>query len=274
MVLPLAAGFSLSQAFTLGGGVFATASVLFFFYEKIFPVFNKKMFFKHLALLLPLALTYFISGGANYIDGWIVKIFGSPEDFLRFRYGAREFPFTLLLANVISASIVVQLSETKDPKYVRKNQTRFMHFAFPLTILMLFLSEPVFGFLYKEEIASAYKIFNIYLLLIIPRALFPQSVLLAFGKNKRLLLASVPEFILHILLGIAGFQLFGIKGVSYAVVIAYFFEKLLLFVWIKKDLHKNYKEFIALRSYLFYVLLLLIAFLSSEFLIRIVPLNT
>ncbi len=260
LIVPLYFNFSLKQAFVAAGSFFAGIFLFFTFKEKLLPEFHKEKMLRLGGLLLPLAVTYFISGGANYLDSWIVKFFGTPEDFLRFRYGAREFPFTLMLANVISSSIVINLSEDRNLEYVRKNQIRFMHFAFPVTMLMLFLSKPVFSFLYKEEIASAYEVFNIFLLLVIPRALFPQSVLLAFHRNKRLMLASVPEFLLHILLGISGFFVLGIEGVAYGVFLAYLFEKLFLLYWVKRDLGFRPSEIIALKTYFFYVSLLIIVF--------------
>ena len=58
---------------------------------------------EHLYLGLPLILTSLISGSAQYTDGVIVSaVYRDPGMFAWFRYGAKEFPLVLMLANGLS----------------------------------------------------------------------------------------------------------------------------------------------------------------------------
>ena len=66
---------------------------------------------EHLYLGLPLVITSLISGSAQYIDGIIVSaVYRHPERFARFRYGAKEFPLALMLANGLSSAMLPEFS--------------------------------------------------------------------------------------------------------------------------------------------------------------------
>ncbi|MCX6301522.1 MAG: hypothetical protein NTW82_05015, partial [Bacteroidia bacterium] len=66
---------------------------------------------EHLYLGTPLILTTLISGSAQYVDGIIVSaVYRDPSIFAWFRYGAKEFPLALLLANGLSSAMLPEFS--------------------------------------------------------------------------------------------------------------------------------------------------------------------
>ena len=66
---------------------------------------------EHLYLGAPLILTSLISGSAQYIDGIIISAYyNNPETFAHFRYGAKEFPLVLMLANGLSNAMLPEFS--------------------------------------------------------------------------------------------------------------------------------------------------------------------
>ncbi len=64
---------------------------------------------QHLLLALPILLAIFVSGSSEYIDGLIVKNmhrkFGEVG-FAVFRYGAKELPILLIVANTLSTAMI------------------------------------------------------------------------------------------------------------------------------------------------------------------------
>ena len=65
---------------------------------------------EHLYLGIPLIITTLISGSGQYIDGVIISAFyRDPASFAVFRYGAKEFPLVLMLANGLNAAMLVRI---------------------------------------------------------------------------------------------------------------------------------------------------------------------
>ncbi len=74
---------------------------------KISPEFMKE----HLYLAAPLIITTLISGSGQYTDGIIVSaVYRDPGQFAWFRYGAKEFPLVLMLANGLSNAMLPEFS--------------------------------------------------------------------------------------------------------------------------------------------------------------------
>ena len=72
---------------------------------------------EHLYLGIPLILTTLISGSAQYTDGVIISaVFRDPEKFALFRYGAKEFPLVLMLANGLSNAMLPEFSTRERMK--------------------------------------------------------------------------------------------------------------------------------------------------------------
>jgi hypothetical protein len=80
---------------------------------KISPEFMKE----HLYLGTPLILTSLISGSPQYIDGMIISsVYRDPAVFAWFRYGAKEFPLVLMLANGLSNAMLPEFSTRERMK--------------------------------------------------------------------------------------------------------------------------------------------------------------
>ena len=72
---------------------------------------------EHLYLGTPLILTSLISGSAQYTDGVIISaVYRDPAMFAWFRYGAKEFPLVLMLANGLSNAMLPEFSTREKMK--------------------------------------------------------------------------------------------------------------------------------------------------------------
>jgi len=204
--------------------------------------FDKEILHAHLKKSTPIMLSLLIGGSTEVVNGFVVRYFSSNHDFAIFRYGAREFPLVRLLANAMSivisgeiASAVLNGKMDETLAKLKSASLRLMHILFPLTILLLFFSKPLFRLLYTDVFTESYKIFNIYLLLIVSRLFFPQTILMGLQKNSKIMEASIAEFAVNAFLAIVLVQFFGIVGVPFATLTAYYLNQFLLYVTVRKN---------------------------------------
>lgn len=243
--LPLFLGASLFTAIIcLVVFTFLRYLFLIFLIRKCFSFlyFEKKILVAHLNKSFPIMISLLVGGSTEIVNGFIVRQFADDHHFALFRYGAREFPLTRLLANSLSIVLSGEIAAAllKNELYpvlekLKKASLRLMHFLFPLTIILLIFSPVLFRTFYTEVFYDSYKIFNIYLLLIVSRLIFPQTILMGMQKNQRILEASVIEFILNFSLGIILIRLYGIFGIPFATLFAYYINQLLLVLVVSKN---------------------------------------
>lgn len=236
-------------------------------------LFNLKLYhfsfhhFKQIALLsFPLSMSILVSGSAEYIDGFLVKHFFSDADFALFRYGSRELPLSLILANTFSAAMIsyVAADVQSGLKVIKQKSLQLMHILFPLSMLLMIFSKLIFVFLYNQSYQNATAVFRIMLLLLIPRILFPQTVITALKRNKLILLSATFELVLNILLSLFFIRFFGMEGVVWGTVLAYVFDKLFLIHMLQKYFAILPQDYLPLKPFLVYSFALLSVFALSE----------
>ena len=219
-----------------------------------------------LALGAPLGLAALLSYSATYLDSYLVEEF-FPEDFANFRYGAKELPLVLLLANSLS---IVQSGEVSEAigkgkvaealAALKAGSLRLMHLLFPISTLLLFASDLLFEFAFGPAFAGAVLIFDIYLLLVIPRLLFPQSALRGYKHTRLMGRSAAIELAANVALSLLGLYLFGIAGIAAATVIAYLLEKAILIFYCKNQLQLSFSQYTPGGWWTAYSLLILAAF--------------
>ena len=230
---------------------------------------------ENLVLGGPLVLAALLSGSAQYIDGFIVTSYFDEETFAVFRYGARELPLALLLANALSNAMIPDFASKemidKNLATLKASVSRLMHFLFPLTAILLLISHPVFPIIFNPGFAESATIFNIYLLLVISRLILPQTLLNGMQLTKPILNAAILELVLNVSLSLLFVQFWGIAGVAYGTFIAFLFEKIYLFVIVKKSLNVPVSSYLALKPFIIYSVSTLALFILVEwyFVIRL-----
>lgn len=150
----------------------------------------------------PLILSAFIAGSLPYIDGILVASHYDDSIFAIFRYGAREFPISVLLANAFSNAMIPIInsshSMTASLAQIKNKSLQLMHVLFPMSIILLISSYLLFEIAFNPHFRESAKIFNVMLLLIIPRMIFPQTILIAKRYQNLTLLASLIEWIIKL----------------------------------------------------------------------------
>lgn len=199
----------------------------------------------------PLMLSLLFSGSIEFSNGYLIRHYLGTLDFARYRAGAREFPVFLIMTNTLSnvlsgkiAGFQVENKLKEGLQLLKEKTATLLRFLFPMALLLMLISKYIFTLLYfnKPEFIEGYKVFNVLLLLLVSRFLFPQTVLLGIHKNNYLAYTSVLEFIFIFVLAWFLVVPFGIIGVAFATLFGFYLEKMVL-------LYLCEKEGIAISSY-------------------------
>ncbi len=243
--------------------------------ESVFKI-DSRFILRHLKTGMPLAASVLISGSALYVDGFIVSARFDAGGFAVFRYGARELPLVALLAHALSSAMVPVFRREGIPAALRQLKERTTGMAawmFPLTLLLILTSYLLFPLLFSRAFTESAGVFNLYLLLITSRLLFPQTVLIAIRKTPILMWASVMELILNVVLSLVLVQVWGIRGVALATVLAYYFERIFLVVYLRVNQGIPLNRYLDVRRHVIWSLILVAAYVISEWVVYPLVLN-
>ncbi len=233
--------------------------------------FSWKFQLEHLKLGVPIIVSVFLSGSAQYVDGLIVTGYYDQSIFAVFRYGARELPLVALLAHALSSGMIPVFVENglhKGLKQLKERSAGLAKWLFPLSLLLMLVSYFLFPLLYDERFIASAGIFNVYILVILTRLLFPQTVLLAYKKTSILMLASGFELLINVVLSLLLVQVYGLMGVAFATLIAYLFERIFLIVYVKVIMGIRVYQYTNLKMHLIWSAMLIITFIFIESLLK------
>jgi O-antigen/teichoic acid export membrane protein len=225
---------------------------------------------EHLYLGLPLVITTLISGSAQYTDGIIVSaVYHDPGMFAWFRYGAKEFPLALMLANGLSNAMLPEFSTRTMMKEslakIRAKSRNLMHLCFPATMIIMLFARWIYPRMFTPEYQKSADIFLIYSLLVIPRLIFPQTIIVGRKKTHITLIAALLEVGLNIPLSLLMIKMgYNIVGVALATFVVYLISKIFLagYLWIKMKIKPS--EYIPVKIYLIYSFLLGLLFILID----------
>ena len=225
---------------------------------------------EHLYLGIPLILTSLISGSAQYTDGVIVSaVYRDPAVFAWFRYGAKEFPLVLMLANGLNSAMLPEFSTREKMKEslatIRTKSKRLMNLLFPAAMLMMLFTKWIYPRMFNPEFHKSAGIFLVYSLLIIPRLVFPQTIIVGRKKTHITLIAAIIELVMNIPLSLLMIKWgYGIVGVALSTFIVFTIGKVFLvaYVWIRMNIKPA--EYIPIKLYLLYSFLIGILFILID----------
>lgn len=237
--------------------------------QQVYSNRKQKISFSHskeiIITALPLILSFLISGSADYIDGFLITTHFGSDIFALYRYGARELPLAVLLASSLSSAIVPVLSAQgryeEGLATIRKESSHLMHLLFPTTIVLMLCSTYIYPIVFREEFILSADIFNIYLLLLISRVLFPQTLILAHGRNDLIFKVAIAEITINIVSSYLLMLEFGMYGVAWGTVIAFSSEKIILFWLLRRTYGIKFNQLLHVRTWAIYSILLIITYL-------------
>jgi len=219
---------------------------------------------QYLGFSSPLVLNLLVGSLVILFDGWLVGWYFQDEAlFAVFRYGSREFPLATALATALGTALVARIAIQPEAGLAElKTRTRrLFHLLFPLTIALVVVAEPLFPVVFSPEFAGSAGLFQIYLLLTLSRVLLPNAIVLAKGKPSAILVVGLVELAVKIVLGFWFIQWWGLAGVAWSAVIAFFVEKIGLMWYLERRLGVRTSDWLDWRWYLAYALALGVVFL-------------
>ena len=225
---------------------------------------------EHLYLGIPLILTSLISGSAQYTDGVIISsVYRDPATFAWFRYGAKEFPIVLMLANGLSNAMLPEFSTRERMRdslvKIKAKSQKLMHILFPTAITIMIFTRWIYPRMFNPEFQKSADIFLIYSMLIIPRLIFPQTIIVGRKKTHITLIAAVLELGLNIPFSLMMIKWgYGITGVALSTVIVYVLGKIFLagYLWLKMNIRPS--EYIPVKVYAIYCVLISVIFILID----------
>jgi O-antigen/teichoic acid export membrane protein len=216
----------------------------------------------------PLVLSMLLSGSAETIDGLLVGHFLGPDAFAVFRYGARELPFATLLAAALSSAMVAGLAQSgmsvESMRELKRETAGLMHIVFPVSIALILSSHFIYPLFFSTAFAQSASVFNIYLLLAIARVCFPQTLVMALGRNDLIFKTALIELPVNIVCSLGLLFVAGIEGVAWGTVIAFSTEKVILYVRLRRETPFRLIDFHPVKLWLVYSCILLGAYVVSE----------
>jgi O-antigen/teichoic acid export membrane protein len=222
----------------------------------------------HLSLGWPLIVSTLLSGSAQYIDGIIVSNHFKAKDFAYFRYGAKELPLVVMLAQGMHSAMIPEFSLNPNLaevlERIRKKSLRLINSLFPVTMALLFFSNWIFIHVFNPEFRRASDIFMIYLLLIISRLIFPQTILIGLRHTRVVMLVSIGAIIANIALSLYLLHIYGLEGVPLATAIVFVIEKLVLIAYNHFVLHIKPSLYMPWRLHLTWSLLTILLFMLID----------
>lgn len=270
VVVPILLGYDLS--ISIKGLVLLSISKLFFLGFLLNKFTDKKtdlsIWKEHFHYSMPLILSLLLSGSADYIDGALVSSHFGSESFAIFRYGAKELPLSLLLANSLSLAFVPKLADKSQFEYgltqLKKESLKLMHLLFPLSIILLLSSHWLYPYFFRAEFIKSSSIFNIYLILIISRMVFPQTIILALQKTGIIFKIAIIEITVNVIASYLLMLKFGMLGVAWGTIIAFSAEKIFLMIVLYKKQNLPVTKYLAIKEWVLYSLLLIFCYFLVE----------
>jgi O-antigen/teichoic acid export membrane protein len=148
---------------------------------------------------------------------------------------------------------------------IRKRSENLMHFLFPATMVIMLFARWFYPRLFNPDFMKSADVFLVYSALIIPRLVFPQTIIVGRKKTHITLIAAVLELALNIPLSLLMIKWgYNIVGVVLSTLIVYIVSKLFLifYLWFKMKIKPA--EYIPLRTLTIYSILLTILFVLID----------
>ncbi|MGB0368099.1 MAG: polysaccharide biosynthesis C-terminal domain-containing protein, partial [Flavobacteriales bacterium] len=130
---------------------------------------------------------------------------------------------------------VAQQGIQESVKSIKAESLKLMHLFFPISIGFMLVSDWIYPRLFNADFAESAAVFNVYLLLVVSRLVFPQTLLIGLKKTKTIMSVAGLELAVNFGLSILFVQQFGLVGIAFATVIASILDKLVLMLLLKSS---------------------------------------
>lgn len=251
---------SLPQVYAwLAGFSLPILGIWIYLYVKSGTTTDQKSIKSYLSQLSILMLIQGIGFISLWSDGfWVQYFYGTDKMFALFRYGGREFPLFIILTTTFGTAIIHEAATEKGWRTIHDASRRFIGMFLPVAFVLLFTSQYLFAWIYHTDFVPASFIFDLYLLLIVVRVLFPRTILIAHRYYKSLFWITIAELLVNAILSVTLYWIWGILGLILGSVFAHIFELGVSMYIIRSRLGIQLKKIMPVRIYLAFVVVLVL----------------
>lgn len=235
IVLPVYLGYGLGPGFQglLALGIIKHLWTLRLVFRKGQPSVDLELMRPYWKLSIPLMGVAILGSFTLFFDNWLVgSVFKSEATFAIFRYGARELPLVTALSMAFGAALIPEIAKSQDfaLAQIKQKSAYLMHLLFPISALLMITSYWWFPKVFSHEFMDSITIFNVYLLLIISRLVFPNSILVGKKWTNIQFWATAAGLGMNVMLSWWWVHSIGLLGIAYATIVAFFGEKLIMII--------------------------------------------
>ncbi len=222
---------------------------------------------KYLPLLLPLLLLALVGKGTEHASSLMAGLLAVDEKaFAVFRYGARELPLAVLMTAALTMSLLPQIAEKPAAglHLIKSETARFARWLYPLSMAGMLVSPLLFPLIFNGDFKESARVFNIFTLLLSSRMWMSHVVLMGYRKNYVLTVSAVVELLA--LIGLSWWlgSRFGMTGIAWAAVLAFFTDRVVQTGYCWRVLKIRPSAYTDVRGWAFWNAALLGAYLMSE----------
>ena len=215
---------------------------------------------------LPLILYASVGALVTAFDPWFVNYWyaGDEAVFATFRYGARELPLLAAVTNGLIITVLPRLTEDRAAglDLLKTESRKLFHWVFGGAIGLMVTSPWWWTAVFTGVFAESLPLFQVYLLIVVSRMLFPTPVLTALGHTRLLAPIAISELATNLLLSIWFVSLFGITGIIWATVLADILNKGVLMAYLVYRRQIMPGRYIDLKTFLAYTAGLSLAYFA------------
>ena len=228
--------------------------------------FRPDLIRSYLVFAGPLMLNVLVGNVVVMFDHWLAGWWYQDEAiFAIFRYGAREFPLVQALVSALGVALIPNLAAhlaagLDDMKAMTR---KLGNVLFPLSIVLLFISKPLFPLVFNPDFAQSASLFNIYMLMTASRLWLPNSILLATGRTSIIFWVGLLELACKVVSGFVLLYFFGLPGLAWSAVLTFWVEKAGLAWYLKAKQGIALHQWMDMRWFTGWSLLLLAAYCVS-----------
>lgn len=214
----------------------------------------------------PLMLNVLVGNVVVMFDHWLAGWWYQDEAvFAIFRYGAREFPLVQALVSALGVALIPGIASnvTSGLEDMKAMTRKLGNVLFPISIVLLFISKLLFPLIFNPDFAQSAGLFNIYMLMTASRLWLPNSILLAMGRTGIILWVGLLELACKVVLGFVLLYFFGLPGLAWSAVLTFWVEKAGLAWYLKSKQGIALHQWMDIRWFTGWSLLLLAAYFVS-----------
>lgn len=252
-----------------GLGVMGLIRFLWFYQRirpRIWPVRVNQHLVNWLKSSMPMMVYASLGGVVMMVDGWVIAgWYDDPAMFAIYRYGARELPFSMVLAGATATLILPLFAQDmhRNLGILKQNINRLIHPVFIIAIVAMLMGDWLFPKVFSPEFAPSAMIFKIYLFILISRFVITSSFFTANDRPWTLVYVGIIELIVNVIFSIWFVRYWGLAGVALATVIAFTVEKAIHLVLIYHFWKVRPTEYLNIHIILIYSIILVSAFIYS-----------